>query len=73
MRDFEVWILVDETGDYAVGEDANTAAERYADNIGNGAGAMRSVKVTLRIPLPKPIEVTAEIPAESETCNVTVG
>jgi hypothetical protein len=55
-------ILIDENGDYAIGGDENDAAERYADDIGgDDALAKRHIKLTLSIPLPKPVEVSGEI------------
>lgn len=69
-----VWVVVDESGDYAVGVDGDQAAERYAEDIGGDQGTIgiRRVKLTLTVPLPAPIQLTATVEAE-ETAEVKVG
>lgn len=63
MGEVEVWIVVDESGDFSVAATQAAAVERFADEIG-GDLATRQVKVTLRVPLPRPVELTGEVPAE---------
>lgn len=67
MVDIEVWVLVDEGGDYQVGATADDVAERYQSEVGaDDATAKRLVKVVLKVPLPKPVELVGEVPAEAE-------
>lgn len=61
----EVWCLVDEAGNYAVGIDAEAAAEKYGEDVGESdAVAKRLVKVVLTVPIPKPVELVGVVPAE---------
>jgi hypothetical protein len=60
----EVWVLVDADGDYGVGREADAASQNYADDVGGTEGNRRMVKLTLTIPLPKPMELVATIPEE---------
>jgi hypothetical protein len=69
--EIEVWVVIDETGDYGVGRDAECAGQSYADDIGGGDElAKRQVKVTLRVPKPKPVELVGTVPAESDAGGV---
>jgi len=75
MVDVELWVVVDEAGNYSVGNDAEAAAEKYSDDIGDGDGtAKRLVKVILKLPTPKPITLTGKVPAEAgaEACELSV-
>jgi hypothetical protein len=62
----EIWVLVDQDGDYAAGTDPDTLHEVYDDTVGGDRDtlSMRRVKVTLTIPKPKPVELTGTVPAE---------
>lgn len=64
----EFWVLVDSTGDYAVGKDADLAKEGYENDIQPVADAegFRLVKVALTMPLPQVIEMTGTVPADGE-------
>ena len=63
MLEVEVWVKVDANGDYAVGTDADNTQTAYADTIGTDDGTpCRMVKVTLRIPAPKPVEIECTVP-----------
>jgi hypothetical protein len=70
MAECEVWVLIDENGDYSVGKDQEQAQEDYDGNI-NAPGAKRMVKLTIKIPLPVPVEVTVNVP-EEKTGKVSV-
>jgi hypothetical protein len=61
-----VWVLVDEGGDYVACEDGDSIHERYDEVIGGDRDtqSMRRVKVTLTVPLPKPVELVGTVPAE---------
>ena len=73
MQEIEVWVKVDEQGSWEVGTDADNCAERFTENVGDEASyATRLVLVKLRIPLPKVIEVSAEIPDEPSEVEISV-
>lgn len=69
----EVWVVVDEDGDYAVGTGDDHAAERYREEIGDceaGTRGMRRVKVLLTVPLPAPIKLAVTAPADDAAALV---
>lgn len=65
MHDVEVWVVVDADGDYAVGKDEDEATSAFEENVG-GSGGRRCVRITVRVPLPKPIELTGVVVAVEE-------
>lgn len=63
MHELEVWVLVDENGDYVASHDADALADLYEEAIGGNAGvARRLVKVALKVPEFRPIEVSGTVP-----------
>lgn len=62
----EVWVLVDEDGNYVASHDVDRLCEEYDDVIGGDrdSTSFRRIKVTLTVPLPKPVELTGVVPAE---------
>lgn len=71
MTEVEIWVVVDDDGNYAFGCDQDQAREAYEEDF--SGLCRRAVCVTLKVPTPKPIEVTGEVPAEPETgCELTV-
>lgn len=70
MANLEVWLVVDEAGDYAVGEDESLAEDAFNENIGS-AGARRKVKLNVKIALPEAIAVDVSVPAEAGEVSVT--
>lgn len=60
----EVWVVIDENGDYDIGPDAETATENYGNNVGDltSVNGFRTVKVTLTVPLPVVTELTGTVP-----------
>jgi hypothetical protein len=64
----EVWVIVDESGDTAIGTDSDAAIEAYEDSIG-GNLPRRLMKVLLTVPVPKPIIVRGKVmvPPEQES------
>jgi hypothetical protein len=63
MKEFDVYLMIDENGDYVVCADESDLAEKYDDEIGGGADlARRIVKVMLTIPVPKTLVLTATLP-----------
>lgn len=62
----EVWVLVDQFGECGIGRTAADAAEDYA--AGNDplpTEGRRMVKIAVKVPLPKPVELTAEVEEEA--------
>lgn len=50
---FEVYIMVDENGDYVIAKEKDDLAGIYQDEIGESGLATRIVMVELEIPLPE--------------------
>lgn len=57
----ELWVCVDENGDYAVGKDRDQSQENYAGEIGDDSAGRRYITVLLTVPLPNPIEVAGTV------------
>lgn len=64
-KQIAVWVMVDSDGDYAVGIDADNAADNYDQEVNANSGR-RLVKVLVTVPLPVPLEATATIEEEVE-------
>jgi hypothetical protein len=60
LLEVEVWVKVDEDGDYEVGCDEEECSDRYRERVDNACGS-RMVKMTVKVPAPRPIAVTVEI------------
>lgn len=59
MTEVELWVLVDEYGDYEVSKERT--------DLQAGAGlASRMVKITVQVPTPQPVEVEVAIEAEEK-------
>lgn len=67
----EVWMVIDESGNHAVGTTQEEAQESYND-IHNEDGCKRMVCVTVSIPVPEPVKVAVTVPAEAGECVVAV-
>ena len=65
FQTIEVWVVVDEQGDYECAADFDAAAERFDENVG-GNGGRRVVKLSVKVPLPTPIELPGEVEADPE-------
>ena len=61
----EVFLVIDQAGDYAVGNSPEAAREKYAEDIGelSEAEGFRMVKLAVRVPLPELVELAVEVPA----------
>jgi len=72
--EIEVWILVDEDGGAVADCDPSHLRDEYETDVGelDVTKAMRQIKVTLTVPLPKPIELTGTVPAEVSTGELKV-
>ena len=65
FKTVEVFVMVDEDGDYECGVDVDAATERFDDNVG-GTGGRRLVRLTVKVPLPTVISLTGEVEADPE-------
>jgi hypothetical protein len=61
----EVWVMVDADGDYAVGSTNEETEERFDDEVG-GTAPRRLVKITMRLPRPRAIELVVQVPDEHQ-------
>jgi hypothetical protein len=69
----EAWVIVDEDGDYRVGITADDAEEAYDSDVGGGTALARRVFcVKLKVPVPKVVELVADVPAETVPSGLTV-
>ena len=70
MTEVEVWVVVDDNGNVALGTDSDAAQEQAGEN---DLGMIRRVVcVNIKLPTPEAIAVDVELPAESSECKVTV-
>lgn len=61
----EIWIMVDENGEYEIAKDA-------ADLQANPGDACRMVRVTVNVPVPKTVELEATIEPEPTAAELKV-
>ena len=69
MVNVEVWILIDETGDYVAHVNQEDLASAWQEVIGDPPElgvATRVVKVTLTVPKPRAVELAATVAAEPD-------
>lgn len=71
--DAEVWVMVGEDGQYTAHTDPDQLNERFDDECDGAGNARRVVKITVRVPLPAPVEVVATVSAEPDGATVTAG
>ena len=62
----EVWILVDENGDYVCCVNRDELKNKHDEDVGglDDGLATRIVKVSLAVPTPKPVELSATVAEE---------
>lgn len=69
----EVWVLVDDGGDYEVGTSDEDVCERFGSNIGS-SNPNRMVRLTVKVPKPKTVQVHVTVPdRDDEAAEVSVG
>ncbi|WP_439628825.1 hypothetical protein [Gemmata sp.] len=66
MQEVEVWVMVNDQGEYVAHADPDKLAEVYAADVGElaDAGGLRRVKLTVNVPLPEPFELRGEVKVE---------
>ncbi len=73
MIEIEVWVKVNENGEYEVGTSGDEAKDRFEENIGDdGTQGMRFVKLTVKVPLPVTIEISGEVETAEEPGELKV-
>lgn len=62
----EVWVLIGECEEYAVGCSEEAAVEKFEEDVSSlaEAGAVRRVRVVLTVPVPEAVTLTGTVPAE---------
>lgn len=69
-----VVVVVDQAGDYAAGTDDEGAAERYREEVRepDGTLGLRVVRLSVKVPLPVPIELSGEVTADETAAELRV-
>ena len=62
MHALDIWLVVDEDGDYEVAKERDDALEYYSDNI-SCSHARRVVKLTVQVSGPDDATCSATVPA----------
>jgi hypothetical protein len=61
----EIWVIVDEDGNYVAHTDKDALEERYEEEVGRSSGAAtRVVRLTVNVPTPKAVELVATVAEE---------
>lgn len=69
----EAWIIVDADENWVVAQDADDAATKYDEDVGSDAStARRTIRVTLKLPVPEVLELVAEVAAEPDAAELKV-
>lgn len=69
-KDIELFLVWNEDGDMEADMDHDTAIERLNDNF--GGSVRREMKLTLTVPLPKPIEAAITLPETADVPVITI-
>lgn len=72
MLEVEVWVRVNEQGEYEVGTTCEECSSRYRDSGSDTDLPDRLVCVTLKLPAPQAVQVTATLSEETSETQVTV-
>lgn len=72
MHELEVWIKVDESGDYSVGTDAESCVEKYGEEYDDNTQPSRLIKVVIKVPAPQVVDVAVNVPDQPNTATATV-
>lgn len=60
--DLDIWLLVDQDGDFVLSKDEDDLGEQWSDQIGGTPLNSRTVKLTLTMTLPFTIEARGVLP-----------
>lgn len=73
MHELEIWVLVDENGNYVVTTDSGDLEEQYDNAVGEGSGVdRRTIKLILYVPKLQVTVLTGEVPDLTSTGKLTV-
>lgn len=74
MVKVELWVVVDSDGDYSVSKEGETeAGEQYeSDYVPLSEATVRRIKITVMVPVPKAVEITATLGEEPGVGAVSV-
>lgn len=72
MQAFEVFVMVDDNGDYVVTNDRDTLHEKWTEDIGDVPLVSRVLALTLNVELPVETALAADVPAGSAAATLTV-
>lgn len=68
--DAEVYILVDDEGQYVAHQDPDEIGNMWNDEIGGTPAGLRLVKVVVKVPLPVMLEARGEVAVGDESAAV---
>ena len=72
-REIEIFVFIDQDGDFVVDTDPDNIGSRYVDEISDAVpNATRTFHLKLTLPLPKATVVSATIPDTDAQITVTV-
>jgi hypothetical protein len=60
--DLDVWLMVNEDGEYVASHDEDNLSELYDDYVGGSSANLRTIRLSLSVPLPQPVNVSVELP-----------
>lgn len=66
----EVWVMVGEDGQYTCHTDPDLLRERFDEECAEAGLVTRVVKLTVKVPAPKPVELVATVAEEPATGEV---
>ena len=72
MASVELFILIDEDGEFVISKDRDTLEEKWDEEIGDRPILSRTLCIKLEVALPKEVIVTATIPEGKTAVNMTV-
>ena len=64
MTEAKAYILIDANGDYVVDGDVDNLDANFNENVGVPTHPTRVLSITLQVPEPSAIELTADVPAD---------
>lgn len=73
MLTLDVWVMVDENGDYVVSREQDELNKSFANEHGDTELATRHIKLTVSVPAPRPVKLATDVPAEPAGGSVRVG
>jgi hypothetical protein len=61
----EIWVTVNEDGEYVASHDEDNIGDLYSDCVGGTPRNCRTVKLTLIVSLPCGVQVSGEVPDDA--------